>query len=371
MSMQRIAVIGGGIAGLTVALRRAQLGDRVSLFEAGAQLGGQLRSEARDGFVIEHGAEGFVARSEVVPALAQEAGIAEHIVEQQEQRSFRFDGRGLVELQPGEAGRLLGFQVSPDDLGRGIRSFRQGMAELPARLALVLEPRVEFHLQQAIERVTPQQASVTLLDALGQSLPFDAAIVATTARSAAGLLGDAFGAAAHALGESSLVSSLTVTLAYPRDAVSHPLDGTGFIVPEPEGLEGMRAVTFSSSKLPHRAPAGHVLLRAFFRPSEPELSALSDAAWTERAEHALATALIIRGSASRSFVSRWPRALPVFDSAHRARVSALEEALRASASRIWLAGSAFHGSGIDAAIRSAEATARALSSPLTQTQLGD
>lgn len=360
MNMQRIAVIGGGIAGLTVALRRAQLGDRVSLFEASSHVGGQLRSEARDGFVVEHGAEGFVARSEVVPRLSFEAGIGEHIVEQQAQRSFRFDGRGLVELEPGEAGRLLGFQVSPDDLGRGIRSFRQGMAELPARLALALEPRIDLHVQHAIERVTPRHSGVTLLDTDGDSLEFDAAVVATTARSAASLLGDAFGAVACGLQESPLLSSLTVSLAYQREAIAHPLDGTGFIVPEPEQLAGARAVTFSSSKLPHRAPPEHVLLRVFFRPSDEDLAALSDDAWSERAERALATALSVQKPALHRFVSRWPNALPVFDAGQRARVSALESALRADSSRIWLAGAAFHGSGIDAAIRSGEAAALAL-----------
>ena len=191
-------------------------------------------------------------------------------------------------------------------------------------------------------------------------LEFDAAVIATTARSAARLLGDAFGPVARSLQESSLLSSLTVSLGYARDEIAHPLDGTGFIVPEPELLGGTRAVTFSSSKLPNRAPSGHVLLRSFFRPSEHELLTLSDAAWSERAERAIATALSARGPARHSFVSRWPDALPVFDPDHRARVSALETALRDESSRIWLAGAAFHGSGIDAAIRSGEATALAL-----------
>jgi len=361
MSMQRIAVIGGGIAGLTVAVRRADLGDHVSLFEANAQVGGQLSSEARDGFVVEHGAEGFVARSEVVPPLADRAGIGDRIVEQLEQRSFRFDGQSLVELLPGEAGRLLGFQVPTGDLGRGIRSFWQGMAELPARLALTLGARVDLHLKRAIASVTPRAGGVTLLDAYGQALDFDAAVVATTARSAASLLSDALGASARALQESSLLSSLTVTLAYRRADIAHPLDGTGFIVPEPEQLEGVRAVTFSSSKLPNRAPADHALLRLFFRPSDHDLLALSDSAWTERAERGLAAALPVRAPARCAFVSRWPNALPVFDPAHRARVSALEAALEQDAQHIWLAGAAFHGSGIDAAIRSGEATALAIS----------
>jgi len=359
--MQRIAIIGGGIAGLTVALRRAQLGDQVSLFEANARVGGQLRSETQHGFLVEHGAEGFVARSEVVPPLSAEAGIAGHIVEQLQQRSFRFDGQSLVELAPGEAGRLLGFQVPADELGRGIRSFSQGMAELPEQLALRLGAKVELHRKRAIASLAVRPGGVTLLDEHGQALDFDAAVVASTARSAASLLGDCLGPSARALQESSLLSSLSVTLAYRRDVIGHPLDGTGFIVPEPEQLGGVRAVTFSSSKLPHRAPADHVLLRLFFRPSAHDLSTLSDGAWSERAEQGLAAALPVRGPALYAFVSRWPDALPVFDPAHRARVDALEATLREAAHPIWLAGAAFHGSGIDAAIRSAESTALAMS----------
>ncbi|HTA88959.1 MAG TPA: FAD-dependent oxidoreductase, partial [Polyangiaceae bacterium] len=187
---------------------------------------------------------------------------------------------------------------------------------------------------------------------------FDGAVIATTARSAARLLGDSIGQPARALRDSALLSSLTVSLAFRAERVRHSLAGTGFIVPSPEELEGVRAVTFASSKLPHRAPMGSVLLRLFFRPSEHDLQALSDAAWTERAERALGLALPVSGSAERAWVSRWPDALPVCDDAHRARVAALEAAL--SAYPLRLAGAAFHGSGIDAAIRSGEHAAQAL-----------
>src|SRR5471032_1270538 len=151
--MQRIAVIGGGIAGLTVALRRADAGDQVTLFESGPKVGGQLWSELRGRFLIEHGAEGFVARSEAVPALAADAGIPDRLVDQLEQRSFRFDGMQLLELAPGEAGRLLGFQVPADELGRGIRSFVRGMGELPEQLALKLRDRVTLHLNSKVRSV--------------------------------------------------------------------------------------------------------------------------------------------------------------------------------------------------------------------------
>jgi oxygen-dependent protoporphyrinogen oxidase len=53
----------------------------------------------------------------------------------------------------------------------------------------------------------------------------------------------------------------------------------------------------------------------------------------------------------RQWVSRWSDALPVFDPAHKQAIAALETALKGS--HIALAGSAFHGAGIDAALRSA------------------
>jgi oxygen-dependent protoporphyrinogen oxidase len=365
MKMQRIAVIGAGIAGLTVALRRAAAGDQVVIFEATSKVGGQLQSEERDGFVIEHGAEGFVARSEAVPALAAEAGISEHVVEQLEQRSFRFDRGALVELAAGEAGRLLGFQVAADELGRGIRSFWRGMGELPEQLAVALGPQVELRLNSAVKRVTPQRERVTVLGVGSDAtaLEFDGAVIATTARSASTLLGDAFGSPAHALQESALISSLTVNLAFQRSAIQHALDGTGFIVLEPEQLGGARAVTFCSSKLPNRAPPTHALLRVFFRPTDHDLRDLSDEAWAERAERALAHAFPLSGPPERAVVSRWPNALPVVDAAHRARVAALEAALLGH--RIWLAGAAFHGSGIDAAVRSGQTAAQLVSAAVS------
>jgi oxygen-dependent protoporphyrinogen oxidase len=356
--MQRIAVIGGGIAGLTVALRRARAGDQVVLFEAARKVGGQLSSELRDGFLIEHGAEGFVARSTAVPALASDIGIAEHLVDQLEQRSFRFDGQALIDLAPGEAGRLLGFQVPKDELGQGIRAFLHGMGELPERVAQVLRDSIDLRLNSAVNSVTPHGNGVTLVDVAGEASEFAAVVIATPARAAAALLVEAFGAVARSLSDSALLSSLTVSLAFRRDTVQHPLHGSGLIVAMPEQLEGLRAVTFSSTKLPNRAPADHALLRLFFRPSDDDLCSLSDSAWVERAERAIGRTLPVSGAAEFAVVSRWPSALPVFDEAHRARVSALSTALAGRA--IWLSGAAFHGSGIDAAIHSAEGVARAM-----------
>jgi oxygen-dependent protoporphyrinogen oxidase len=81
-------------------------------------------------------------------------------------------------------------------------------------------------------------------------------------------------------------------------------------------------------------------------------------AWTARAHQALQIALSVSEPPERSWVSHWAHALPLIDDPHRERVKTLEQALAGSS--VTLSGSAFHGSGIDAAVRSAERVAAAL-----------
>jgi oxygen-dependent protoporphyrinogen oxidase len=58
------------------------------------------------------------------------------------------------------------------------------------------------------------------------------------------------------------VSTATVTLGYKKEGFSHPLDGFGFVVPKAEG-KSILACTWTSSKYPHRAPEGYVMLRCY------------------------------------------------------------------------------------------------------------
>ncbi len=350
--MQRIGVIGGGLSGLTLAYRRAAAGDEVVLFERGARLGGQLWTERSAGFVVEHGAEGFVARSEAVPALASSLGIGADLVGQSEARSYGFDGARLVPLAPGEAAAFLGFQVPRDELGKGIRTFRRGMGQLTEALAAAVAGSVDVRRGAAVTDLVRSGSGWRVVVDGGPDEEVSAVAVATTAAAAAPLLTGAFGDVARALAASPTLSSCTVTLAYPREAVEHPLDGTGFVVAAPHQEHGFRASTFITSKFPDRAPEGYVSLRIFFRPTPEDLAGMSDEAWVARAAACLGRVVPVRGSPGRWWVSRWGAALPVFEPGHVARVKALEEVLGGTG--VALVGSAFHGSGIDAAVRSAE-----------------
>ncbi len=53
--MREVIVAGGGLAGLVAARRLAEAGADVTLFESESRVGGRVRSEHRDGFVLDRG----------------------------------------------------------------------------------------------------------------------------------------------------------------------------------------------------------------------------------------------------------------------------------------------------------------------------
>jgi oxygen-dependent protoporphyrinogen oxidase len=77
INRRRVAVIGGGIAGLAAAHRVAELDPQaaVTFFEAGPRLGGSLHTELRDGFLVEHGADSFITNLPFAVDLCRRIGI--------------------------------------------------------------------------------------------------------------------------------------------------------------------------------------------------------------------------------------------------------------------------------------------------------
>lgn len=81
-SPRRIAVIGGGIAGLAAAHRVVELdpGASITLYEAGPRLGGSLDTERRDDFLIERGADSFITNPPFAVDLCRRIGIADQLI---------------------------------------------------------------------------------------------------------------------------------------------------------------------------------------------------------------------------------------------------------------------------------------------------
>ncbi len=80
---RRIAVIGGGIAGLAAAHRLAELdpGCEMTLFEAGARLGGVLSTVHEEGFQVEQSADNFITTIPWGLDLCKRLGLGEQLVQ--------------------------------------------------------------------------------------------------------------------------------------------------------------------------------------------------------------------------------------------------------------------------------------------------
>ncbi|MFT4039360.1 MAG: FAD-dependent oxidoreductase, partial [Thermomicrobiales bacterium] len=77
-----VVVIGGGMSGLAAARRLAQgeAPPRVTVIEAERVLGGKVRTEHADGFVIEGGPDSFLAAKPRGVGLATELGLGEALI---------------------------------------------------------------------------------------------------------------------------------------------------------------------------------------------------------------------------------------------------------------------------------------------------
>jgi len=76
----RVAVVGGGIAGIAAALRVVERGASVDLLEAGPRLGGIIETVRRDGFTVETGPDSFITDKPWALALCERMGLASDLV---------------------------------------------------------------------------------------------------------------------------------------------------------------------------------------------------------------------------------------------------------------------------------------------------
>jgi oxygen-dependent protoporphyrinogen oxidase len=84
-TMKRVAIVGGGVAGVTAAYELSQLARRGAplqgvLFEASTRLGGIIETVHEGGFVIECGPDAWVTEKPWARELAEELGLVDEVM---------------------------------------------------------------------------------------------------------------------------------------------------------------------------------------------------------------------------------------------------------------------------------------------------
>ena len=118
MTKTTVAVIGGGVSGLAAAYTLQKRGVPYVLVEAGLALGGVIRTETRDGFLLEGGPDSILAQKPEGLALCRELGLADRLVPTNPDDRSVYILRGGV-LHPLPEGMML---AVPTKVGPFLRS---------------------------------------------------------------------------------------------------------------------------------------------------------------------------------------------------------------------------------------------------------
>ena len=145
--MRRIAIIGGGISGLSAAFdleqRRRTSGDvAYILYESSPRLGGVLRTEHIQGCVVEAGPDSFVTEKPWAASLSSEIGLGDQLIgsNDADRKTYILTGGRLVEMPDG-----LMFMVPTKVVPTGLSPLFSWKTKLRMTRELFHPPRAVNH----------------------------------------------------------------------------------------------------------------------------------------------------------------------------------------------------------------------------------
>jgi oxygen-dependent protoporphyrinogen oxidase len=190
----------------------------------------------------------------------------------------------------------------------------------------------------------------------GTVLETDSIILATPSFTTANIVEEMDAKLSEILLTIPYVSSATISLAYRRSQIHHPLDAFGFIIPRTEKRKIM-ASTWTSVKFNYRAPNDAVLLRAFVGgANNEELVSLDDGKMLRVVQQDLREIMGIEGDPILTRIYRWEKSMPQYLVGHLEKISKMEERISLQPG-LFFTGCAYKGIGISDSVHDAEIVA--------------
>jgi len=229
-------------------------------------------------------------------------------------------------------------------------SFKAGMGTLPEKLAEILKENIRYREGIKCIALSPRENGPTSSGwkvrlQNGEEIQTESLVLAVPAYAVANLLENTAPQLASLLNAIEYAPVCTVSSAYDRRAVSHNLNGFGFMVPRREGLETI-CTFWNSSLLEGHAPEGQVVMTSFAgRDANQSLFAMPEDECAQKIEAENAKILGITGTPIDRMVWRSAKALPQYNVGHARRTAQAAEMLR-SVPNLYLVGNYLTGRSI-------------------------
>ena len=227
---------------------------------------------------------------------------------------------------------------------RRLYSFTGGLQELVDALSSTLGDRLQLGATVSDVKHTGGRYRLSFAD----RDPVDArsVVVAVPPPRAARFLGAQNPVLARGLDRIPYASVAVLCLGYPREAVTHPLDGFGFLVPRQQRLRTLGAI-FVSSLFPPHAPDGAVSLRVMLGGAhDPEVVGLSVDEIQAMVIRELGPVLGLSGEPVARGLYRYIEGIPQYNVGHLERLQGVDSGLW-DRPGLFLTGNAYRGVGIN------------------------
>lgn len=253
-------------------------------------------------------------------------------------------------------------QTTADDTPSGLFSFRNGLEQLPQRLAETLGDRITYNVPVTDLRHDGTQWIVDTSVTETNPYTFDA-VISTVPLHAFRRMTVETAVDTSAVEAVSYPPVHIVALGYQQSAVEHPLDGFGILVPPVEDRFDILGSLFSSTLFPDRAPEDHVLFTTFVGGArDPEIAQRAQEAIQSIVERDLKQLVGVSDDPAFVHHVHWTHAIPQYTVGY-GNVKDTLQALEEQHPGLFFAGNFRDGISVGDAMESgASASKRALAS---------
>lgn len=265
----------------------------------------------------------------------------------------------LVDYKNNYGSILKGFEANREQFEKAANkkfiSFRNGLSAIIDRLEESL-PDVTFMKNTETHSVTKVGDHYEVV-AGDETIEADVVVLAVPNETVRKVLQDE--ELQKSLDKFTTASAITMYVGFNVPDCVLPADGTGFIVSHNSDLV-CNASTWTSRKWKHTSKDGNLLVRLFYKNSNPryeELAAMTDEQLIEVARQDIKLSLGIEAEPTIINVTKWIDQMPRYDLAHNEALSVVVNDLADRYPNLLLAGCSYFGVGIGACIQNGKKTA--------------